>query len=274
MKVSRIEGYTPRLTDNVEVIKMGNIIDIKKIDIQRKTCPIEKLNSDEYLVKSTGEVCKFLHTENRSQNIRSVRCSISVLRQIINTNFVGGSNELFITLTYGKDKVYEPKKLSYDFQKFIQRLRYKFKGQKIDYIYIPEPHEKGDWHIHLLLKSDTRLFIPNKELNKLWGHGFVKVNRLKEVDNIGAYVSAYLIDVKDGDITKKGARLPLYPTHHQLYRASKGILYPEVLEMKYFEAKKMVNSSKLTFSSTVEIFDENTGFRNKIHHEYYNSKRH
>ena len=74
----------------------------------------------------------------------------------------------------------------------MKRLRYFLNGLKIDYIYVPEPHEKGDWHIHLLLKGNNELYIKNSVLNKIWGYGFVKVNRLKDVDNIGAYVSAYL----------------------------------------------------------------------------------
>ena len=120
---------------------------------------------------------------------------------------------------------------------------------KIDYIYVPEPHEKGDWHIHLLLKADKNLYISNDDLREIWSYGFVKVNRLQDVDNIGAYVSAYLINIKDGEQTKKGARLYLYPPNHKLYRASKGIKKPECVYMKYSEAVKDLSEKDLTFKS-------------------------
>ncbi len=40
--------------------------------------------------------------------------------------------------------------------------------------------KNGDWHIHLLLKTNKESFyISNKKLNEIWQNGFVKVNRLK-----------------------------------------------------------------------------------------------
>ena len=47
------------------------------------------------------------------------------------------------------------------------------------------------------------IYYENSKLNEIWSYGFVKVNRLKDIDNIGAYVSAYLINIKDGEKTKK-----------------------------------------------------------------------
>lgn len=132
--------------------------------------------------------------------------------------------------------------------------------------------KSGDWHIHLLLKANNKLYISNSELNRIWSHGFVKVNRLKDIDNIGAYVSAYLINIKDGEKSKKGARLHLYPPGHQLFRYSKGILKPVSEYMTYDEAKKIVSSDKLTYTNTLKITTDNN-FQNTIHYEYYNNKR-
>lgn len=158
------------------------------------------------------------------------------------------------------------------FEKFIKRLRYFFSDLELNYIYIPEPHEKGDWHIHLLLKASKALYIHNSKLSEIWGQGFVKVNRLKDVDNIGAYVSAYLIDIKNGEETKKGARLYLYPVGHQLYRCSKGIAKPKCEYLPYWKAKEKVSSAKLTYSNSLKVTTDK-GFSNTITTEYYNSKR-
>lgn len=272
MEVKSIDNYS--VTDNsiVKLTKMGNVTQIMSLGHKNNNCPIQKINKDEYVNKATGEILQCNHIETRDQNLNTVRYTIANLRNIINNNFVGGKNELWITLTFGKDKVYNPNELYSIFQKFIQRLRYKLKEHKIDYIYVPEPHEKGDWHIHLLLKSDKQLSIKNKDLREIWGQGFVKVNRLQDVDNIGAYVSAYLINIKEGDFTKKGARLHLYPAGHRIYRYSKGIKKPTSEYMTYKNATKRVSKNSMTYKSTV-LVETDKGFKNLIHKEWYNSKR-
>lgn len=272
MEVKNISNYSVYSKSLVKYTRMNNITQILSLSHKNNKCPIKKLSKEEYMYIDTGEIFKCNHIENRSQNTNTIRYSISNLRNIINNNFTGGSNELWITLTFGENKVYNPKELYPIFTNFMKRLRYNFKDLKLDYIYVPEPHEKGDWHIHLLLKANNSLYIENSKLNEIWTHGFVKVNRLKDIDNIGAYVSAYLINIKDGEKTKKGARLYLYPTGHQLYRYSKGIKKPISEYITYEEAKKKISSDKLTFSNTLQIVTDNE-FQNTIHYEYYNSKR-
>lgn len=272
LEVKNVDNYSVYGGSLVKYTRMGNITQILSLSRKNNKCPIKKISKEEYIYIDTGEIFQCNHIENRSQNINTVRYSISNLRNLINNNFIGGQNELWITLTFGENKVYNPKDLYPIFTNFIKRLRYNFKDLKLDYIYVPEPHEKGDWHIHLLLKADKPLYIKNSTLNEIWSYGFVKVNRLKDIDNIGAYVSAYLINIKDGEQTKKGARLYLYPVGHQLYRFSKGIIKPNSEYISYDEAIKKVSSDKLTYKSTLQITTEND-FQNTIHYEYYNSKR-
>ena len=272
MKVKNISDYNVCGSSVVKYTRMGNIYEILSLSHKNNHCPIRKISKNEYLKLDTGEIFSCSQIDNRGQNINTIRYSVSKLRNIINNNFFGGSNELWITLTFGDNKVYNPIDLCPIFERFIKRLRYNYKDFKIDYIYVPEPHEKGDWHIHLLLKADEPLYIENSKLSEIWGNGFVKVNRLKDIDNIGAYVSAYLINIKDGEKTKKGARLYLYPSGHQLYRCSKGIKVPISEYMTYNNARKKVGSAKQTFSKTTEITTD-SGFKNVIKREYYNVKR-
>lgn len=272
MKVERLDGFCPPKNFITKFIKMNDIIETITMERKNNFCPIKKINRDEYVLLSTGEIFNCEHIENRSQNVLFVKQSVFNLSNLINNNFVGGDNELWITLTFGENKVYDVKLLYSIFHSFIKRLRYYLSDLILDYIYVPEPHEKGDWHIHLLLKADKKLYIKNSKLKEIWGHGFVKVNRLKDVDNIGAYVSAYLTNIKNGDSTKKGARLYLYPSGHRLYRCSKGILKPTDEYIKYKDVKEKVSSHKPTFTITFRITDDN-GFSNIIHKEYYNLKR-
>lgn len=272
MKVKRLYAYKPYEEHFCKLKKCKNVITLTTVNSRNTEQTIQKLNKDEYFFIDTGEIKEYKHTENRSENIKSVRESIGRLRDLINNNFIGGKNELWITLTFDKNKVYKPKELLPYFEKFIKRLRYKYIKHKIDYIYIPEPHEKGDWHIHLLLKSNKTLVISNKLLNELWGEGFVKVNRLKDIDNVGAYVSAYLINIKDGEETKKGARLNLYPVGHHIYRNSRGIIKPEIIQTTYKEAVKEISFRDLVYEETIQIETEE-GYKNIIHYEQYNKKR-
>lgn len=271
MNIEKIKNF--KLPNDV-IVKYTNFNNISKVFYmprKNNACPIKKLNKFEYMDCKTGEIKKCDFINNRGDNINSISCSVAKLRDLINFNFCGSSCELWATLTFGKDKVYNSFELYNIFEKFIKRLRYKYNKQSIDYIYVPEPHDKKDWHIHVLFRSDKTLYIDNKTLSSIWGHGFVKVNRLKDVDNIGAYLSAYLTNVKDGEKTVKGAKLYLYPPNHKLYRCSSGIKSPISFYMSYKDAKEKINTGVLTYSNTIKI-TTNVGFVNTLHYEYYINK--
>lgn len=268
MKIKRYYSRNVYKEADVKFVRMGNISEIRYLSHRNNKCRIKKINKDEYVRLETGEIIEVNHFDNRGQNIHGIRQSIGHLRELINNNFTGGRNELWVTLTFGENKVFDASELYDIFKNFIKRLRYYLKPLKVDYICVPEPHEKGDWHIHLLLKADGNLYVPNKKLSELWGHGFVKVNRMKDIDNLGAYLSAYLIDIKDGEETKKGARLYLYPPQHKLYRCSRGIKFPEVLLTTYENALKEVEGHKKTFETNTEV--QIGDFKGLYHCEYYN----
>src|SRR5699024_9909167 len=130
-------------------------------------------------------------------------------------------------------KVEDTKKIWNDFRKFTSKLKRRYGS--VEYIRVLEPHEDGHAHLHVLLKfvDYKKMYIPNKDLANIWGNGFVTVHSLKNIDNIGAYVSAYLADVeltektghdemfnsKETEIIEKGdkkyikgGRLKYYPT--------------------------------------------------------------
>lgn len=92
----------------------------------------------------------------------------------------------------------DPKQLYKDFKLFFMRFRYYFENSSIDYLSIIEPQERGAWHIHLLARFNDidKVYISNTDLSKLWRQGFVTIKSLKDVDNIGAYLSAYLSDIE------------------------------------------------------------------------------
>lgn len=194
---------------------------------------IRVLPDKKYLILATGEI-KEMNTsaETRLDNLNSVKLTMKKLRRLISCNFGGGSNQLWITLTF-KEHITDTYLAYKSFDRFIKRLNRKYKN--LLYIAIIEPQASGRWHFHVLLKDTTEntLFISNKELSKLWGNGFTKVNRLHEGDNIANYVISYVSDLAyETDVTNnkkkiaKGARLYLYPKGLRIYRSSRNVNRP------------------------------------------------
>ena len=75
-----------------------------------------------------------------------------------------------------------------EFAKFVKRLK-RYVGFSPQYVAVPEFQKRGAVHYHLLLNCP---YIPADELARLWGKGFVKVNAIDNVDNLGAYVTKYM----------------------------------------------------------------------------------
>lgn len=290
------DGYSIRDKDIVTVTNMGHLTEIQYMEKMNTSSSIRKLSKDEYLVLETGEVKEYEHTENRSDSYNSLRQTFKKIRYLINNNFKGTKNELFVTLTYARNET-DPKILYKDFDKFMKKLKYHFKDSTtLDYMSVVEPQARGAWHCHLLLRANDleALYLHFDDFKKLWGQGDVKVKRLNEVDNIGAYLSAYLGDIElteetaeiamvegrnvlekeiDGKKKRfiKGGRLHLYPTGMNIYRKSKGIVMPERKKMTYENAKKIVGSAKPHYTKTYEI--EKDDFKNTLTYEQFNTRR-
>lgn len=286
--------------DVVKVTKMNHIIELQHMEKMNRKNHIKKLDKDRYVDISTGEIREFEHSENRQENYNSLRQTFKKLRYLINNNFTGKANELHITLTY-KENMTDTKQLYNDFDRFMKRLRYFYKGySSLDYLSVVEPQGRGAWHCHLLIRVNDldKVYIKNRDLKELWGQGFVTIKSLKDVDNIGAYLSAYLADidldeVKDKDTafkvasegceikTKivdgkekkfiKGGRLHMYPPGMNLYRKSKGIVPPDREEIRYKDIKKIVGSAKPHYQKSYHI--ETEDFENTITFIQFNTKR-
>lgn len=282
--------------DLVTVTEMNHIVEVQHMRKMNRQAHIKKLDKDRYVDLQTGEIKEFKHIENRSDSYNSLRQTFKKLRYLINANFEGKPNELHVILTY-KENMTDTKRLYSDFDKFMKRLRYKYRNESsIDYISVVEPQERGAWHSHLLLRFNDleKIYIPNEELASLWEQGFTKTKSLKNVDNIGAYLSAYLTDVEltDENVIKaisdkaaikivqvegqekkfvKGGRLHMYPSGMNLFRKSKGIVYPERQRMKHKNVKKIVRSAQPHYEKTYNVEDDD--FQNTITFQQYNLKR-
>lgn len=302
MKIEKLkENVRPHFNSPVRLKCMGNIYEIRSMERTPKMS-IKKLDKDYFVELATGEIREFKHTERRTDNLMSVAQSLKHMREYINTNVVDPRKVLFITLTYAAN-MKDPELLYNDFRKFNMRLAYYVKKSKLpnyEYIVAIEPQARGSLHAHLLLIFQTKApFIPSEDLATIWGHGFVKIKALKNVDNIGAYLSAYLGDMELGEAltattggngfkmvestdkdgkrqTKaivKGARLRLYPKNFRLFRKSKGIVPPIIKDCTNAEAMQEIGNAILTYEKTVKIVDDDGRACNIINYRHYNKKR-
>lgn len=286
----------PYLDEKVKVTSMGNITEIMAMEKRNYSgCKIRKINNELYELLDTGEVRNFKHNVNRADDQNSVRQSMQRLRQYLNTNITDVSFCRWVTLTYA-DNMTDTERLYKDSKEFHRRLR-KEVGH-YEYITACEPQERGAWHMHMVMIFPSKApFISKDQIRSAWQQGsIVQVKKLDDVDNVGAYLTAYLADMEyqedkpvfgeivekeiiddDGNKLKKryikGQRLHLYPTQFQLYRISKGIKKPAIEMMTEEKAQKKVNGDTLTFERTISIEDSLSDFKNTINYRYYNSQR-
>lgn len=303
MKITRPkENIQPKLYDTVRLKEMGNIIEIMYSSVRNNEIFIKKINSNEYIDTRTGEIKEFNHIENRSELKGEVRKSLGRLRDYLNTNITDVSRCKWITLTYAENMT-DTKRLYDDFLKFNKRLKYYINKEfdlTYEYIVAMEPQGRGAWHCHMvMIFDDVAPFIANSKMADLWRQGFTVTRKLDDVDNVGAYLTAYLGDMEimdyinthgmteysknhcnvvdcdeNGSINKayiKGGRLDMYPAKFNLYRCSRGIKKPVITYKYEFEAQKKISDAPLTFEKTLKITDSDSNFENFINYRYYNT---
>lgn len=308
VKVSYTDDVIISDNDTVKIKRMGDVIEVMHQPSYYSECSIKKLDKDNYVDLKSGEVKQFNKTENRSNNISSVKKSLKRLRDYINTNVHSRNINSckWVTLTY-KENMTDTKILYHDFEKFIKRLRYNL--GKCEYIVAMEPQARGSWHAHIVLIFDKPYtYISNDVIWSLWspdgfkqksidgiGYDFTKTQKIDNVDNVGSYLTAYMTDMSieefyscnnynnntytvvdkeiDGEKKSfvKGGRLHMYPVQFNIYRMSRGIKKPDIDYDKYYKIKKEVHNNVCTYKKSIKL--ESDEFNKTITYEYYNTQR-
>lgn len=193
----------------------------------------------------------------------------------------------------------DPKRLYEDTKKLRKSVRYHF--GRFEYISIAEPQGRGAWHTHeIWIFPQKAPYIDQKWLESdLWRVGSARVAKIDSVDNLGAYLTAYLGDIPlddakannlliDGEIVEKdhidengqsqtkryvkGGRLQLYPPKFNIVRTSRGVKRPILDYLNDYESQKKIGSLQPTFKKIFKLSNE-TGFSRTLCYEYYNIKR-
>ena len=159
------------------------------------------------------------------------------IRRSVNCNIQ--ENSKFITLTFA-DNITDLKVANYEWKKFKQRLETKI-GYKLQYLVVIEFQKRGAIHYHCVMFNLS--YIQNKDLAAIWGNGYVKINRIDNVDNVGAYVCKYMTKTDDDRLLGQ-----------KMYFSSRGLKKPvEIKEESRVESlASSLPAPALTYSNTFE----------------------
>ena len=100
----------------------------------------------------------------------------------------GNFQPIFLTLTFKKNIV-SIRRANNLFKDFTKRLNYRL-GTKIKYIVVPEFQKRGAVHYHIVYFNLP--YIDKAEIQRIWGHGFTRIETVRKVRDMGAYLSKYL----------------------------------------------------------------------------------
>jgi hypothetical protein len=209
-------------------------------------------------------------TEEQIKEIRkkSISRASKHIKRTINANVGKWGHELpkFLTLTF-EDHITDFETANYEFKKFHQRLSYRI-GYKLMYtvvVQFQDGERKGGIkggrggviHYHVVLYNMP--FIRADKLQKIWGKGFIKINAIDNVDNLGAYVVGGYMCKKLDDVRYDGQKR---------YFSSRGLYEP-------LEVKSALPIDLGEFTEDHKVYE--TPFENEytgvIHYKQYNLKR-
>lgn len=228
-----------------KVTQMNHVVEVQYLEHRNTEPTIRKLDKDNYLIlqgDNRGVIKKFQHIDNRSSDKISLSRTFRKLRYLINNNFSGKKNELFITLTYAESMTDE-KRLYKDCKRFFNKLKYYY---DFDYISVIEPQGDGKkygnewhantWHCHVLMRFNDveNIYIDNEWLRNKWGNGWVNIRKINGLtDNIGAYLTAYLADIPVNDINN-------FDAANDIYSSGRSVIEKEVVNFDGSKEKKSI----------------------------------
>jgi hypothetical protein len=294
MRVKRINNISPPEDSTVTVKMCGNVAEVKYNQHGNYKQRIKKVNKGEYVNLATGEVKKFKCSQNRLESKRTLKESLNRLRDYINTNVKSVNRCRWLTLTY-KEIMKDPARLYADFKAFSRKCRKRY--GHYEYIVACEYQRRGSLHLHcILIFEKSAPFMPRDEVAEMWGQGFIDVRKLKNVTDVGRYLTAYIGDmplaemgrlpmnkqagrIKEVEVEEggervkkavvKGARLALMPPGMNLYRISRRIKPPTVMYMSCKQAEDWLRGWEMTYQTTYKLTDEGRGFESVVSTMYY-----
>lgn len=276
--------YSPLDTDsNSKIIFLpdsAEVVTAKNSGGSTALSSIKRISKNEYVKVETGEVFKYNTNANKTNNTVSIKKSLKNLRKLILNNFVEFES-IFITLTY-KDEMFDFTQAVQDYTKFFESLKKHYKHYNLKYLRIIEPTDKGNWHIHVLLKSAEKVdkfYISQETVQNIWKHGSVKVEQIHNIEGLANYFCTYSNDDKalpekaKPKHVKKQERWKYYPYRARIFAKSNDIVYPKTVKATRGQVDELLKDYKRVSASTVTVKDSETGrVVNKVNYEHYKKR--
>lgn len=196
--------------------------------------------------------------ENRDKVLSRARKHV---RRLINANIGQYGAEFtakFLTLTFA-EHVTDIEGANYEFKKFIKRMNYNLFSSKkavLKYLAVIEFTKIGRIHYHVILFNIP--YVKADEIAEIWGNGFIKINKIAGVTNVGAYVCKYMTKDNWDLLSKKS-----YFTSKNLYKPV------EIIDKKIVE--NLQNSLQFSEKTYESQFDND--YQGKILYRQYTIRR-
>lgn len=275
--------YSPLDTDsNSKIIFLpdsAEVVTAKNSGGSTALSSIKRISKNEYVKVETGEVFKYNTNANKTDNTVSIKKSLKNLRKLILNNFVEFES-VFITLTY-KDEMFDFAQAVQDYTKFFESLKKHYKHYNLKYLRIIEPTDKGNWHIHVLLKSAKKVdkfYISQETVQNIWKHGSVKVEQIHNIEGLANYFCTYSNDDKalpekaKPKHVKKQERWKYYPYRARIFAKSNDIVYPKTVKAKRGQVDELLKDYKRVSASTLTVKDSEGRVVNKVNYEHYKKR--
>lgn len=138
--------------------------------------------------------------ESKNQEERryfSIKRSRDKIRRLCNANaYAYPHKPKFLTLTF-KEEITDLKEARKYYSKFIRKIKSDY--PTIKYLGVAEiqknryqKYGKKVWHFHIIFFNLPFIYGIKKYIRNYWTYGFIKINAIDHVKNVGAYVSKYL----------------------------------------------------------------------------------
>ncbi len=168
-------------TYDIKVVVSGKQVELYKY---KKNVWREYESNKEEIIKEPKQLNIFEQEKLKKQRRQfSINRTKTEIRRLVNSN---PQLNKFLTLTFAEN-ITDLKTANYIFNKFVMRMSYMFSD--FEYLAVPEFQKRGAVHYHLLCNLP---FMEIQTLQEIWGQGFVKINKIDNINNVGAYVSKYL----------------------------------------------------------------------------------
>ena len=202
-----------------------------------------------------------------SVNDNKLSCNIVRAKNLVKEYGLCNPWDFFVTLTLDKEKYdrYDLKKFKHDLSQFLNN--YNRNGKSVKYLFIPEMHKDGAWHMHgLLYDIPPEDLYTNEHGYLVWKpyaekFGFINMAPIKDIEKCSSYITKYI--TKDLSKAIKDLNAHLYYASQGLNKAERlfqghaSLLteYDWESEDGHYKVKNVDNRTS-DFTEFLDIYDD------------------